>query len=366
MGAERKKSKRDKKKENPWLKNDVDPSVPSLKTENRERLFAFNLPQPPGDPKLLEVPVDSANAKMKFQPGVGKSIGHAGVGLLKTKHVHLGLQRRAELPAVNLGEGLKLLGMAPYNLAGQRELSPEDLGILDKQKPFLSGHGDDLQPNRSAAARLDQSISGKMSWVMNTTYISVMDRQKKKGAREGTTAMDRAEMEEGSSVDVIKKQFDSVQTAPKHPAKSGLKMVSSTPIVPYKRGDHNEYLELQVNDSDPYPTRGHVRSSILKQCTITTDDHAEPVEVSMLMLPEGSKGETEDGTQETYKLVSGFKYGLAPSRDRFMFMLSEDKVEYVDFSAKIFLSKLQTKNKEVTDVLSSVRKSSPVLKRKRQ
>ena len=93
-----------------------DASIEAFKTENRERLFAFSIPQPPGDPKLLEVPVDLSNAKMDFAPEVAKKIGHLGLELLKAKHVQSGLQRRAELPAVNLGEGLKVLGLVPYGL----------------------------------------------------------------------------------------------------------------------------------------------------------------------------------------------------------------------------------------------------------
>ena len=66
-----------------------DASIEAFKTENRERLFAFSIPQPPGDPKLLEVPVDLSNAKMDFAPEVAKKIGHLGLELddsLNRKH----------------------------------------------------------------------------------------------------------------------------------------------------------------------------------------------------------------------------------------------------------------------------------------
>ena len=46
-----------------------DASVEALKTENRERLFAFSIPQPPGDPKLLEVPVKSLTVPGKAKVG---------------------------------------------------------------------------------------------------------------------------------------------------------------------------------------------------------------------------------------------------------------------------------------------------------
>ena len=250
----------------------------ALKTENRERLFAFSIPQPPGDPKLLEVPVEPKKIKMSFPPGVAKSIGHLGIELLKTRHVHSGLQRRSVLPSVNLREGLKVLGLVPYNTTaegtagGAPVLDKSDEEILGKQKP---GFGQSSQLQESAEGGIaDVGLDDKMTWVMNTTYISVADRKRDRKSH-GTTVVERNVGGEGTSKDVvdgIAQSFDAVKRAAKHPTKRGARVVEARPLVPYDaKQSKSDLLQLQITGRNPLEGCS-VKGSIVKQCTVTKDE----------------------------------------------------------------------------------------------
>ena len=346
-----------------------DASIEAFKTENRERLFAFSIPQPPGDPKLLEVPVDLSNAKMDFAPKVAKKIGHLGLELLKAKHVQSGLQRRAELPAVNLGEGLKVLGLVPYGLKASGggvptpSLDKGDLEILDKRKRFL-GQGEGMLETR-VEGKGEGISAGDMSWVMNTTYINTADFAKAR-RREGTTAQDRDEMAEGSSTDRIDREFEAVLKDPVHPKARGLKAVESLPIVPYNLGEYGAYNEVHVNDADPFGERGDVQGSALAQVVFNDSESGETVEVALVMKAEGGKEDVGGGfTREKCEVLGRYKWALPDSAGRdYILMMGKDNVEYVDVGNKIVLSKFMGKSKKFNKELSRVSRNM-TLKRKR-
>ena len=361
-----------------------DASVEALKTENRERLFAFSIPQPPGDPKLLEVPVEPKKIKMTFPPGVAKSIGHLGIELLKKRHVHSGLQRRSVLPSVNLSEGLKVLGLVPYNTAADNGGAPvlykSDEEILGRQKP---GFGQSSQLQESAEGGIaDVGLDDKMTWVMNTTYISVADRKRDRKGH-GTVAVERKVSGEGTSEDVvdgIAQSFEAVKRTVKHPTKKGVRAVETRPLVPYDaEQSKSDLLQLQINGRDPLEGCS-AKGSVVKQCTVTKDEGKslrilsslqrsvdslltalsspgeEAVEVTLLMLP-------EKDSKDRYRFVNGYKYEAVNMRD-LLLLEGEERIEYLPFSAKLALTKLQTRDKAVNDVLAGVKRGGgQVIKR---
>jgi len=355
-----KKKPHKRKAASPWMTGTGDASVEALKTENRERLFAFSIPQPPGDPKLLEVPVEPKKIKMTFPPGVAKSIGHLGIELLKKRHVHSGLQRRSVLPSVNLSEGLKVLGLVPYNTAADNGGAPvlykSDEEILGRQKP---GFGQSSQLQESAEGGIaDVGLDDKMTWVMNTTYISVADRKRDRKGH-GTVAVERKVSGEGTSEDVvdgIAQSFEAVKRTAKHPTKKGVRAVETRPLVPYDaEQSKSDLLQLQINGRDPLEGCS-AKGSVVKQCTVTKDEGEEAVEVTLLMLP-------EKDSKDRYRFVNGYKYEAVNMRD-LLLLEGEERIEYLPFSAKLALTKLQTRDKAVNDVLAGVKRGGgQVIKR---
>ena len=125
-----KRAERKKARENEEGKPKPDLSIDFLRTENRERLFDFALPQPPGDPKLLEVPEVEQYLK-------NAHVGFLGTNLLKTVHMQSGLGRRATLPSVNLREGLQVLSFVPYDRTNGNTSKAAPMTTLDAEDQEL-------------------------------------------------------------------------------------------------------------------------------------------------------------------------------------------------------------------------------------
>ena len=68
----------------------------------------------------------------------------------------------------------------------------------------------------------------------------------------------------------------------------------------------------------------------------------------MLMLP-------EKDSKDRYRFVNGYKYEAVNMRD-LLLLEGKERVEYLPFSAKLALTKLQTRDKAVNDVLAGVKR----------
>ena len=368
-----------------------DQSIEILKAENKERLYAFNLPQPPGDPKLLEFPVDLKTLKMDIDMNTAKKIGHLGIQLLQTRHMHSGTQRRAELPAVNLKEGLRVLSFVPYNLESnahgvsqgqakkKRRLDQEDIDIMvGNKKQLITKYSGDGMGQRSSSSQKLNDISGKMNWVMNTTYITSnsglskgkrrtqVKKENNNSNREGETALNKDNiMLEGASgtamgdslndLESIQKSFELVKQDDTldHPTKKGVKMVESIPLVPFKMGQgYGEHVQVQMNAI--YVSADQTKSSILKGNSIRAKQGDGKESVISLFTPTQVEKDGETGEEvQKFKCVQMYRFEALQRGYRkgsFALSIKDGVATYIDLNAALALKRITDREEAVNEM----------------
>ena len=351
-----KRAERKKARENEEGKPKPDLSIDFLRTENRERLFDFALPQPPGDPKLLEVPEVEQYLK-------NAHVGFLGTNLLKTVHMQSGLGRRATLPSVNLREGLQVLSFVPYDRTNGNTSKAAPMTTLDAEDQELIEKSF-LNPHQGASVRkLD--ITDKMSWVMNTTYIADFSDPRKMVKKERAEGPARTmQVAEGPSVADIESSFESVKSdQTQHPTKKGATVVESIPIVPYKLGEYGQYVHVQLRGSTPYKTPSQCRNSILKSISIPAgeDDLEEEEEDSVVPLflkkeSDAKQDATELEEKEYYEIRK--ENQTDEEKGKTLLLMEKDgKLFYLLDLPRVNLTKCaQSKRKNVSESLGRYKK----------
>mmetsp|Transcript_2857 Transcript_2857/g.6931 ORF Transcript_2857/g.6931 Transcript_2857/m.6931 type:complete len:389 (+) Transcript_2857:198-1364(+) len=347
-----------------------DDSILELKTENRARYYKFDIPQPPGDPKLLDLPIEKDRVHLKIDDSSIQDIGAPGLQLLHAKHPRSGLRRTARLPALNLREGVRVLSLDPYAFAasGDADLDEEDARLLAGKAKSLIPSGPlagqvkaKVAPQGISSRRKVDFTSAPVNWIMNTTYITndyTSSKPRKPLQGEGAERLPEAFL----SSSAIEGSFEAVKKPSRHPTKAGLRPVKSQPIVPFanSHGD-GTYLHVQMgaHASAKGTKAASLDDAILKSMAIDGES------VVALMFPQEPEEGEETDQGGCYKCTDEYRFSVQrdTKNKSFAFLVNEDSVSYVDLNTRIDLLNFVAKGKHVKKELARIRRGKVIVKR---
>ena len=331
----------------------LDTSVDEFRLENESKYFSFGIPQPPGDPKLLDLPVDVDKAEVKFDHGKLKTIGAHGLQLLQTRQYRPGLKRRAKLPALHMHDGVRVLSLVPYadDDAKRAKMDDADMDLL------TSGAG--LAPN-AAPRNAQGKVAGSMNWVMDTSYIS-NEFSTKSHAKPSAPGKRRQVTEEGNKKLAAEKSFKDVSMALKNPFRPALKLVKALPILPWQPTQTKNATCILVQGKSEGILKYASDNAIFKTFKVTDKDNTDN-QVSVLSISIKDSVKKEDGKEDgtgagegggkedadavvyNHMQVRDFKIDI--DDQTYAFLRGEDQVSYIDMNASMVIGDSLTKADE--------------------
>jgi hypothetical protein len=227
--------------------------------------------------------------------------------------------------------------------------------------------------------------SGKMSWVMNTTYIASDSsgismtkvlksaRGRQRAGTTGTANHNNRLGQPSSSSSVlaeIEKTFELVKTCGKHPTKKGVTMLESMPLLPFKEREggkykDTEYTLVQINGSSPYASLEEAKKSIFVSGTFLNEKDEEEFTTVTAVPKEVVEKDGEYGIR--YRPPAAFsspKVDHDTRQKTFLLVMKDGVVSYVDLFKTMSLREIargqvvMDRVKEIKEKVSYLVKSS--------
>ncbi|KAK9809112.1 hypothetical protein WJX72_009485 [[Myrmecia] bisecta] len=328
--------------------------------------FRNELPEVPGDPKLLLAPLHP------------EQLAKFALSSLESQ------PKRDLVLEPELGIPISLLDLSRYSVP------QEKLPLPSEDAALLEGDGDMAADTGTAAKVVRDRLRGskaELSWLMRTTYISheVQERKQpgaQKSASQAPGALQLIEDRE-AQIAAIEASFEAAKHAPVHHTKPELQPVAILPVLPTfhkpdkyvhitfdsdPTADHEPLAKLQPVERQRVAEQAVMKSYSLKKADGSQDRfvaYMVPVNLTSALAPQ-QDGEdlTADSMAGVYEWVREYSYDVRTDESHTTYVLRfhDDRVTYFDLNTKLACQK-KSKWRGKADEQQFARPSQIILKR---